>query len=295
MSATLNKPENRKLKVMVNGMGKMATLLIPKLLESERYEVLPYALTGPESSLAGLRNGAGLIEVNGFGIKPITPEEREVFAASVLKSEKPDISVDYSLPVAVNGNAEFYGRHRLHFVMGTTGGDRIALEQTVVNSGIIAVIATNMAKQIVGFQEMIKFAAKNFPNLFKEYSLEIVESHQKKKPDPSGTALSLRGDFEKLGVPFTEDDVRKNMIRDLEKQRAMGVPEDALNGHAWHTYDLRSPDRSVLISFTHNVNGRDVYVAGTIDAIEYLNRKLGCHILGEKGKVYSMMDVLMDK
>ena len=32
--------------------------------------------------------------------------------------------VDYTTPSAVNANAEFYAKHGLDFVMGTTGGDR---------------------------------------------------------------------------------------------------------------------------------------------------------------------------
>jgi len=37
------------------------------------------------------------------------------------------------------------------------------------------------------------------------------------------------------------------------------------------------------------VNGRDVYAAGTLDALRYLQRKVEA---GERGKVYSMIDVL---
>ena len=34
------------------------------------------------------------------------------------------VVVDYTKPDAVNGNAEFYAKEGLNFVMGTTGGDR---------------------------------------------------------------------------------------------------------------------------------------------------------------------------
>lgn len=34
------------------------------------------------------------------------------------------VVVDYTHPSAVNANAEFYAKHKLNFVMGTTGGDR---------------------------------------------------------------------------------------------------------------------------------------------------------------------------
>ena len=72
--------------------------------------------------------------------------------------------------------------------------------KTVEASSIPAVIAPNMAKQIVGFQAMMEFAAKEFPNLFKGYSLEIIESHQKGKADTSGTARAMVGCFNQLGV-----------------------------------------------------------------------------------------------
>ena len=60
----------------------------------------------------------------------------------------------------------------------------------------------------------------------------------------------------------------------------------------------KSKDGNVLISLhdagddelilTHNINGRQVYVDGTIDAIKFLARKVE---KGEKG-LYSMIDVL---
>ena len=169
--------------------------------------------------------------------------------------------------------------------MGTTGGDRKALEERVINSDTVAVIAPNMAKQIVAFQAMMKYAAENFPDAFKGYTLEIIESHQKAKADTSGTAKEVVGYFNRLGVAFSVDQIK--MIRDPAEQLIMGVPENALEGHAWHTYTLKSEDGSVLFSFTHNVNGREAYVKGTIDAIRFLAKKTG-----EKGKVYTMLDVL---
>jgi 4-hydroxy-tetrahydrodipicolinate reductase len=124
--------------------------------------------------------------------------------------------------------------------------------------------------------------------------LDIVESHQKGKADTSGTAKAMvekldgsPGYFNQLGIPFRKDQIR--MIREPEEQLRLGVPEDALTGHGWHTYTLHSEDGTVLFQFTHNVNGRDVYAKGTLDAIRYLQKKIDA---GEKGKVYSMIDVL---
>ena len=154
-----------KMKVMVNGLpGKMASEVVKQVLKSEGFELVPYALTGSDVN-------ASSIKVGNLEIALVKPEAREDFIASI---KKPEVSVDYTHPSVVNSNADFYCRHNLPFVMGTTGGDRTALEQRVKDSEIVAVIAPNMAKQIVAFQAMMKYAADNFPTAFEGYSLEIV-------------------------------------------------------------------------------------------------------------------------
>ena len=68
-----------------------------------------------------------------------------------------------------------------------------------------------------------------------------------------------------------------------------GVPEEYLGGHGWHTYTLVSNDKTVRFEFTHNVNGRDVYAKGTLDAIVYLSKKINGITMGT---VFTMADVL---
>jgi 4-hydroxy-tetrahydrodipicolinate reductase len=270
---------NKRIPIAVNGIpGKVSVDLAKRLAKSDRFEVLSYALTGPEIELRRFK-------ADSLELQLIRPNERDSFYSSI--PQKPRISVDFTHPSAVNSNADFYCKHGLHFVMGTTGGDRAALEQRVKDSLVVAVIAPNMAKQIVAFQAMMKYAADNFPGVFRGYSLEITESHQKTKADTSGTAKALVAYFNSLGVPFNVNQIK--MVRDPEYQLALGVPESALTGHGWHTYTLKSPNDSVLFRFTHNVNGRDVYVDGTIDALTFLDGKIA---LGETGRAYSMMDVL---
>ncbi|HJN56759.1 MAG: dihydrodipicolinate reductase C-terminal domain-containing protein [Candidatus Woesearchaeota archaeon] len=276
------------IKVMVNGLpGKVATVVAEYINESKNLDLFPYALTGIDIS-------EKTCDINGDGIELITADRRD----EIKRRKKPEISVDFTHPSAVDSNVEFYCQNRLPFVMGTTGGKRDTpgednldtIEQRVRDSEIVAVIAPNMAKPIVLLQEMIRYASKTFPDAFKGYSLGTVESHQKGKADTSGTAKAMVDYFNKLGIPFKKDEIV--MIREPYKQLIMGIPKDALTGHGWHTYTLKSENGSVLLRFTHNVNGRDVYADGTIDAITYLNKKINA---GEKGKVYSMMDVLKGK
>lgn len=268
--------------VMINGLpGNVAKMLVQNIVGDNRFKLIPYALTGPEITDT-------TCEVSGQAIALVTPERRKA-EISKIKAEYGDfVAIDFTHPTAVNENAEFYCRHQIPFVMGTTGGDREQLEKQVQAADISAVIAPNMAKQIVGFQAMIAYAAENFPGLFDGYTLEIKESHQQTKADTSGTAKAMVRYFNQLGVDFAESDIIK--VRDPEVQKnQLGVPEAYLNGHGWHTYTLVSPDHTARFSFTHNINGRDMYARGTFDAVMFLVEKLR---RGEAGRAFTMIDVL---
>ncbi len=272
---------NEIVKVMVNGIpGNMASNVAKHVLEDGRFELVSYSLTGPEVIVDKAAVGSRKIAL-------IRPDRKEEAIITIQKNEGVFISVDFTHPSAVNSNAEFYCKQELPFVMGTTGGDRKRLSEVVASSAIVAVIAPNMAKQIVGFQAMMEYAANVFPNLFAGYSLEIRESHQKGKADTSGTAKAMVGYFVKLGIPFSEDKI--GMERNPDVQTRLGIPEQYLSGHGWHTYTLISPDETVKFQFTHNVNGRDIYARGTLDAITFLHGKVE---EGIKGKAFTMIDVL---
>jgi 4-hydroxy-tetrahydrodipicolinate reductase len=333
---------NEKISVMVNGLpGKMASAIAEKLLLSPEFSLVPFSLTAEETSERTYK-----IPMAEFVL--VKPSERyEMFPKiQTFQEHRPFISVDYTHPSAVNENVEFYSEYDngLPFVMGTTGGDRNALEEIVIDSEICAVIAPNMAAPIVSLMNFMDKYSKEHEGDLRDCGLSIIESHQKGKADTSGTAKAMVQYFNLLGINFDVKDII--MIRGPDEQRKLGVPQEHLGGHGWHTYVLKanskknyddisnldaaifrevlthsnpalkgynhfdglvnefstravSPDKSVLLAinlteennFTiaHNINGRSVYVDGTLEAIRFLNTKIQA---GEKGKVYSMADVL---
>ncbi len=273
-----------RIKVMINGIpGNMAVSVAQHILDDNRFDLVPGALTGPEIVETEFSLDTTIVRL-------IPPEKREVQIAAIMEKEGKFISVDYTHPSAVNENADFFCRHGLPFVMGTTGGDRNLLEEAVCASSISSVIAPNMAKQIVGFQAMMAYAANMFPNLFQGYSLAIKESHQRGKADTSGTAKAMASYFNQLGIPFSENDIIKERRPETQKTE-WGIPEKYLQGHGWHTYRLNSTDETVSFEFTHNVNGREIYAKGTLDAVMFLDKKVN---EGTKGSVFTMIDVLKD-
>lgn len=270
--------------IMVNSCtGKMGHATAEAVVRAG-LTLVPYSLTGESEAVA-----VGNVGVSGIPVELVGPEKRQE-AIEKIKSEYPDlVLVDYTLPSVLNSNALFYCANNLPFVMGTTGGDRDKLLADVKASGNYAVIAPNMGKQIVAFQTMMELMAEQFPGCFSGYKLHVAESHQRTKVDTSGTAKAVVKSFNKMGLPYTEEDIEK--VRTVDEQVGrMGVPEAWVDaGHAFHTYTLTSADGSVVLEFKHNVCGREVYAEGTVDAAIFLHRQVKA---GAEQRLYNMIDVL---
>ena len=268
------------ISIMINGVpGNVATTILAHAMKDNRFTVVPFSLTGPGNEQS--------IDVNGTEISLVSPQDRQGAMEKIKRDFGPFITVDYTHPTAVDANVAFYCENDLPFVMGTTGGDRDQIREDVNKARIPAVIAPNMAKQIVGLQAMIEYGAKNFPGLFQGYGMTVKESHQSWKADTSGTAKAIIRQFNLLGVDFTEADIDK--VRDPEAQKAMGIPDEHIDGHGWHTYTLKAGDGGSEFGITHNINGRDIYAEGTLDAAVYVEKK---RLEGIKGHCFSMIDVL---
>lgn len=275
------------MKTMVSGLpGKMAREMA-ELISSQdirQFELLSWALTGSEIREA-------FIDIGGRPVYLIKPDQLGEKVDSLISYEGETFyAVDFTHPDAINGNVEFYCKRKIPFVLGTTGGNRDRLAEIVAQSDICAVIAPNMASQIVAFQAMMEYAAKNFPGAFEGFNLFISESHQEGKADTSGTAKAIAKCFEGLGIPFHfENKEQFQMIRKPARQSILGVPAQYLGGHGWHDYSLATEDGTMQFKFVHNVNGRKPYAVGTLKALAFLEKKTKA---GEKGKVFSMIDVL---
>lgn len=262
--------------VMVNGLpGNVATLVAKAVEESSDFDLCPYSLTGPDVSKHS-------VEIAGRDISLHKPKERDML---ILPAHT--FCIDFTEPDAKEGNVRWYCERKLPFVMGTTGGDNEKCAHMVEEAGIAAVIAPNMSSQIVAFQAAIKHMQENFPNLFKGFQLKIQESHQEGKKDTSGTAKAVSANLAAMGARYVQKD-DLTMIRKPKNQIAMGIPEEHLGGHGFHTYVLKNASGTVHVEFIHNVLGRETYVDGTMRALNFLANEV------DKGSTgcFSMIDVL---
>ncbi|GBF87779.1 4-hydroxy-tetrahydrodipicolinate reductase,chloroplastic [Raphidocelis subcapitata] len=271
--------------VMINSCtGRMGHAAAEAMVRAG-LQLVPFTLTGYSAGVA-----VSNIGVSGVPVELVGKERRQEAMDRVKERYPGLIVVDYTLPNCVNDNAEFYARNGVPFVMGTTGGDREKVVDAAQAAGVYAVVAPQMGKQVVAFQAMMDMMADSFPGVFSGYKLRAVESHRRGKPDVSGTAKAVVGSLKRMGVAeFKDSDIVK--VRDREGQLRMAVPEEHLDGHAFHTYTLTSPDGSVEFVFKHNVVERTIYAEGTVDAVLFLAKK---RTEGAKQRVYSMVDVLLE-
>ena len=273
-----------KINLMINGLpGNVAITIAKHTLKDERFNLLPYSLTGPEIDDL-------IFNIDDFELFLIQPDSRDE-QINDIKTRYDDIfTIDFTHPSSVNSNALFYIKKNLPFVMGTTGGDRDKLIDDINQGGVPAVIAPNMTKQIVGFQAMMEYAANTFPDLFKGFTLEIDESHQKGKADTSGTAKAMVRYFNQLGLKFSDKDIKKERSPEIQRN-VWKVPEEHLGGHGFHTYKLKNKEGTCQFKFEHNICGRDIYVSGSLDAVLFLHHQLLVKPKNEN-KYFTMIDVL---
>jgi len=266
--------------ILISGLpGKMASLIAEGSLKAG-LKLAPLALGAPENEGAQIR-------VLDQTIAIVSIQNPAELVNLLVHRELRPVVVDYSVPSAITENVEFYCKHELPFVMGTSGGNYSVIAQQVAAAGNNAVLSANMAPPLVVLRAMFEFAAKQFPGSLAGFNLNVIESHQASKQDCSATAKAMLPLFETLGAEV--DNSNFSSIRDPQTQRVLGIPESALAGHAWHTYQLEAADKGVRLEFTHNVNGRDVYVDGTLRACRFLDSQ---RELGVTSRIFSMADVL---
>jgi len=274
--------------VMINGMPGPMALETAKVCLNRGYKVVPVGFTGPnqpaEITVEGDTDSKVVKLSPGPGLSPD--------AENILKKVKEDypniILVDYTHPSAVLNNVKAYVESNCDFVMGTTGEDPSKIQTLFSPGSNSAVIAPNMAKQIVAIQAGLLAMVKRFPSSFSGYTLTVTESHQSTKADTSGTAKAIVSHLSELtGEKFGFEQIQ--MLREKEKQLSFGVPEAHLRGHAYHTYSLVSADGSTSFQLQHNVCGRRVYAEGTADAVDFLNQVRAGR---PEKRLYNMIDVL---
>jgi 4-hydroxy-tetrahydrodipicolinate reductase len=258
--------------------------------------VADIALSGPRAVCPKWLQATGEVHVDIGGqrveIKVVTPDEagaqQRALEEAKARYGSSLVIVDFTHGSAVNSNAELYTKVGVDFVMGTTGGDRELLQSVAEKGDVYAVIAPNLNKQILALQVALRAMSTSFPGIFEGYQLEITESHPETKTDMSAPAEDILQSFKAMGVSYDPASNLKQ-IRSRSDSMKIGVSEEHLKSHAFHTYTVTSQDGNAAFKFEHNISGSTPIAEGAVDAVRFLvDRKAA----SDKKRIFDMNDML---
>jgi hypothetical protein len=226
--------EKKKSLIVVGASGKMGVPII-KRATAEGYKI-DMAVVGPDDNTTHVYGSINepikcqrINEIDWFYPK----------SQYLLDSERP-IIIDVTHKSAIGDNyMNVYKKLQLPLIIGTIG---ISKEDIATVDFPIIIGSPNFSTEIVKILKTFRSGLE--PGFLNGLFYGWTESHQ--GPDPekgswgkresSGTADFMGDSFKMLGAKM----VYQTSIRDEQIQRKMGVEEQYLSGHGWHTYHFMS-------------------------------------------------------
>ena len=132
---------------------------------------------------------------------------------------------------------------------------------TGYNNSFPLIVCPNISLLIVKFMFMLE----KFGEHFKNYEIQLIESHQSEKKSIPGTALffsdSLNLDHEKI------ISVREKKVQ----QEVLNIPDEFMNSHAYHKIQIKDNDAELV--FETKVYGHESYVKGVEKLLNVISEK----------------------
>lgn len=203
--------------------------------------------------------------------------------ATVLRSARPQVMVDFTVAAAALANAKLAVENGVSPVIGTTG---ITLEQLdelhqlCEARRVGAVVAPNFSLGAVLMMQFARQAARYFPRA------EIIEMHHDQKIDaPSGTALKtaelMAAELETpLAPPAAEEKVAGARGATY---RGLAVHSIRLPGAVAHQ-EVILGGQGQLLTIRHDTTSREAFLPGLLLAVR--------RVLNLKGVVYGLENLL---
>lgn len=207
----------------------------------------------------------------------MTMDPNELFEIS-------DAVIDFTSPAATVEHASFAAKHKVVYIVGTTGlsaDDEKKLEEDAKETPVV--YAANFS---VGVNILLALTQQAAKTLGEDWDIEIFESHHKHKVDaPSGTALAI-GKAAAAGRG-----VELGKVADYARHGETGVRKtghigfsvarggDVVGDHTAYFYS-----EGERIELTHRATNRALFARGAIRAALWAKE--------QKPGLYSMKDVL---
>lgn len=204
-----------------------------------------------------------------------------VYTDLKLISEKPNVIIDFSIPVATFNILEYAKENSVPVVIATTGFTGEQEQKIAEYANYIPIFkSANMSYNINMFQHVLR---EIVPKL-KDTDIEIIETHHNRKIDsPSGTAQMLADTINETlngEYHFEYDRHSKHEKRDKKEIGITSIRGGNIVGE--HTVKFFGEFETFEIK--HTSYSRNVFAQGAIKAAEF--------IVNKKSGLYNMDDLI---
>ena len=246
------------LNVLVNGCnGKMGNVVCDLINENENMQV-----------------------VAGFDRIRYSDSQFPIFTDIAEITIKPDVIIDFSLPIATLNILEYAKTNKIPMVIATTGFTDKETKIIEEASKIIPIFkSANMSYDIMIMKKIVSWLAP----LLKNTDIEIIEAHHNRKVDsPSGTAQMLADSINdaldnKLHCEYNRHD--KHEKRDKNEIGMSSIRGGNIVGE----HSVQFIGNFETFEIKHTSYSRNVFAEGSLKAAEF--------IVNEQPGMYAMEDM----
>ncbi len=197
--------------------------------------------------------------------------------------EKPDVIIDFSIPIATLNILEYASKNNVPIVIATTGFTKEQEEKIKEYSKIIPIFkSANMSFDIMIMKKLVSWLAP----LMKDTDIEIIEAHHNRKIDsPSGTAQMLADSINSalgntLHCEYNRHD--KHEKRDKNEIGMSSIRGGNIVGE--HTVQFIGDFETFEIK--HTSYSRNVFAEGSLKAANFIvNQKPGLYCMEDMAHV----------
>ena len=247
------------IKVLINGCnGKMGQEVIKAIHDNEKFTVL---------------NGVDK-EENSDYIFPVYTNINDI-------KEKPDVIIDFSIPVATMQILEYAKSNKVPIVIATTGLSEEQKQKIKKYSKAIPIFqSANMSYDINLMKRIVAEVAKNLIGT----DIEIIETHHNRKVDaPSGTALLLADSINEALGNSMEYNFNRFQNREKRKKNEIGF-SSIRGGNIVGEHTVCFFGENDCLEITHKAYSRGLFAEGALKGAEY--------IVGKKNGYYTMNEII---
>lgn len=247
------------IKVLINGCnGKMGQEVIKAIHDNEKFTVL---------------NGVDK-EENPDYIFPVYTNKNDI-------KEKPDVIIDFSIPVATMQILEYAKSNKVPIVIATTGLSEEQKQKIKKYSKAIPIFqSANMSYDINLMKRIVAEVAKNLIGT----DIEIIETHHNRKVDaPSGTALLLADSINEALGNSMEYNFNRFQNREKRKKNEIGF-SSIRGGNIVGEHTVCFFGENDCLEITHKAYSRGLFAEGALKGAEY--------IIGKENGYYTMNEII---